>query len=220
MGGYRSIRCSLGIDHDRAAMTKDSYLTLASESTAEVREKSSRFVAYAFPVADVEAFKVKLAEITKAHHTARHICHAWVLGTAGEQFRSFDAGEPSGSAGKPILRQLQGGSLTFSAIVVVRYFGGTLLGKAGLSHAFAAAAKAALATDNVVERKTLEALLVECGYEQVEEVKRCVVLLEGEVLEAHFDIRCRLHIAVPKSAVAGLIIDWKRKAIEVRPEDR
>jgi uncharacterized YigZ family protein len=197
-------------------MSADSYFTFAGDSTDEVREKSSRFVAYAFPIADADTFKAKLDEIAKAHHTARHICYAWVLGTAGEQFRSFDAGEPSGSAGKPILRQLQGSSLTFSSIVVVRYFGGTLLGKAGLSHAFAAAAKAALAANTIVEKKILEELHVECGYELVEEVKRTVLSLEGEVLHAEFEARCKLHVAVPKAAVDGLLAGWARKEIEVK----
>ncbi|MBK7288482.1 MAG: YigZ family protein [Flavobacteriales bacterium] len=89
-------------------MSSDRYFTLAGESTGEVREKASKFFAYAFPIADEEDFKKQQVEITRTHHTARHICHAWVLGDAGEQYRSYDAGEPSGSAGKPILRQLQG----------------------------------------------------------------------------------------------------------------
>lgn len=196
-------------------MSGDRYFTLASESTGEVREKASKFFAYAFPIADEEDFKKQQAEIARAHHTARHICHAWVLGDAGEQYRAFDAGEPSGSAGKPILRQLQGADLTYCAIVVVRYFGGTLLGKAGLSHAFADAAKAALASNSIVERVVRMDLMVQCSYAQVEELKRDVLLHEGEILQADYSERCLLRVAVARSAVEGLAEEWKRKGIEV-----
>ena len=102
-------------------MSADRYLTLARASVGELREKASRFIAHAFPISEEDDFKSKLAAIAKDHHSARHICFAWVLGEAGDRFRAFDAGEPSGSAGKPMLRQLQGRELTYSAIVTVRY---------------------------------------------------------------------------------------------------
>lgn len=194
------------------------FFTLAGESTGEVREKASKFCAYAFPIADEEDFKKQQAVIARTHHTARHICHAWVLGDTGEQYRAFDAGEPSGSAGKPILRQLKGAELTYCAIVVVRYFGGTLLGKAGLSHAFADASKAALATNTIVERVLRTELLVECSYAQVEDVKRDVQLHEGEVLRADYTDRCQLRVAVAPSAVEVLSKKWARLGIEMRME--
>lgn len=129
---------------------------------------------------------------------------------SGEQYRSYDAGEPSGSAGKPVLRQLQGADLTYCAVVVVRYFGGTLLGKAGLSHAFADAAKAALANNSIVERVVRTELTVQCSYAQVEEVKRDVLLREGEILQADYAERCLLRVAVARSAVEGLTENWTR----------
>lgn len=196
-------------------MSRARYLTLAGESFGEVREKASRFLAYAFPIRDEEDFREKQAEIARKHHAARHICHSWVLGNAGAQYRSFDAGEPSGSAGKPILRQLQGAGLTYAAIVVVRYFGGTLLGKAGLSHAFADAAKAALANGIIVERAVLASLTVRCSYAEVETVKRDVLQQEGEVVKAEYTEHCLLRLAVPQSAVDGLMELWERRGIEV-----
>ncbi len=196
-------------------MSGDRYFTLAGKSTGEVREKASKFFAYAFPIADEEDFKKQQTEIARAHHTARHICHAWVLGDASEQYRAFDAGEPSGSAGKPILRQLQGADLTYCAIVVVRYFGGTLLGKAGLSHAFADAAKAALAANTITERVVRIELTVQCSYSQVEEVKRDVLLHEGEVLHADYTERCLLRVAVARNAVEELTENWMRIGAEV-----
>lgn len=201
------------------AMSTDRYLTLSGESFGEVREKASKFQAYAFPIADEDAFKERQAAIAREHHTARHICHAWVLGNDGGQYRSFDAGEPSGSAGKPILRQLQGAGLTYCAIVVVRYFGGTLLGKAGLSHAFSDAAKAALANNTIVERIVLTSLGVRCSYAEVEAVKRDVLQQEGEVVQAEYTESCVLQIAVPRSAVEGLKELWERREIEVIQSD-
>lgn len=196
-------------------MSSDRYFTLAGKSTGEVREKASKFFAYAFPIVDEEDFKKQQAEIARAHHTARHICHAWVLGDAGEQYRALDAGEPSGSAGKPILRQLQGAGLTYCAIVVVRYFGGTLLGKAGLSHAFADAAKAALANNTIVERVVRVEMTVQCSYAQVEEVKRDVLVREGEVLQGNYMERCSLRVAVARSAVEELTEEWTTRGIAI-----
>lgn len=197
-------------------MNTENYLTLAGESFGEVRKKASKFLAYAFPIADEEAFKQRLASIAREHHTARHICYAWILGTQGERYRAFDAGEPSGSAGKPILRQLQGAGLTFSAIVVVRYFGGTLLGKAGLAHAFADAGKDTLANNTVVQRTVLALIEVQCSYAVVEEVKKHVRALEGEPVKAHYADQCMLQVAVPKSrAMEGLAM-WAAMGITAK----
>lgn len=199
-------------------MAGDRYLTLECFSTGEVREKASRFIAHAFPIADEEDFRRQQALIARQHHGARHICHAWVLGTGGEQYRAFDAGEPAGSAGRPILRQLQGAGLTHCAIVVVRYFGGTLLGKAGLSHAFAAAAKEALAGNAYVERTVCLAATVRCGYADVEAVKRDVLQCSGEVLHAEYAARCMLAVSVPKSAMPGLLERWARQGHDILPQ--
>lgn len=197
-------------------MGADRYLTLGTFSTGEVREKASRFIGHAFPIADEEEFQRQQAAIAQKHHSARHICHAWVLGDDGQQYRAFDAGEPSGSAGKPILRQLQGAGLTYCAIVVVRYFGGTLLGKAGLSHAFAAAAKEALASNTVEERVIMGHLTVHCSYAQVESVKRDVLQRGGMITDAQYATDCTLEIAVPRSGMAELVQQWERQQLDLR----
>ncbi|MCC6840251.1 MAG: YigZ family protein [Flavobacteriales bacterium] len=198
-------------------MSPDQYNTLSAESAGEVREKASRFLAYAFPVADETAFKVRLAAIAKEHHSARHICYAWVLGVAGERYRAFDAGEPAGTAGKPILRQLQGAGLTFSAIVVVRYFGGTLLGKAGLSHAFSDAAKAALHNNHIVGRRLLTTVIVRCSYADEQAVRRDTGQIGGQVLNAAYTHQCRLQLAIPVSAAEALINQWTTRGITAVP---
>lgn len=197
-------------------MSTDQFSTLAGESTGEVREQASRFMAYAFPIADEAAFKLRLSAIAKDHHSARHICYAWVLGVAGERFRAFDAGEPAGSAGRPILRQLQGAGLTHCAIVVVRYFGGTLLGKAGLAHAFADAAKEALAHNNTVQRTLLARVEITCGYDLVEAVKRQVAMAGGTVDQAEYLNLCTLVVAMPKSLAEDFAAKWNSEGASAR----
>lgn len=198
-------------------MGPDSYLTLAGSSIFEVREKASRFIAFAFPISDDASFKAELEAITRAHHTARHICYGWVLGTRGERFRAFDAGEPGGSAGKPILRQLQGAGLTNSAIVVVRYFGGTLLGKAGLAHAFADAAKGALANNSIAERRVMARLSAVCSYAQLEALRADVLQHTGQVLSAEYAQQCTLLIALPQGEVAAQLERWRRQGVQIAP---
>jgi len=106
-------------------MSTDRYRTLASAGTGQLREKASRFIGIAFSMADEEAFKQRMQEFMKEHHNARHFCYAWVLGDAGERHRANDAGEPAGTAGKPILNRIQARDLTYCGVIVVRYFGRT-----------------------------------------------------------------------------------------------
>ncbi|MEO8732844.1 MAG: YigZ family protein [Flavobacteriales bacterium] len=198
-------------------MSVDRYLTLATVSIGERREKASRFIAHAFPISDEDDFKEKLAAIAKDHHSARHICFAWVLGETGDRFRAFDAGEPSGSAGKPMLRQLQGRDLTHSAIITVRYFGGTLLGQAGLARAFSAAAQEAIANNAIIERIVFIELIVHCSYAEVEALRQDVLLLKGEVLHADFLERCVLRVAVPRGCVEECTERWRRYGLKISP---
>jgi uncharacterized YigZ family protein len=198
-------------------MSTDRYLTLERSSLGEHREKASRFIAHAFPIRDEDAFRTELAAIAKDHHSARHICFAWVLGEAGERYRAFDAGEPSGSAGRPMLRQLQGRDLTHSAIVTVRYFGGTLLGKAGLARAFSAAAQEALANNMIIERVVRTEFLVHCSYAGVEALRQDVLSHAGEVVRTDFLERCVLRVAIPRGSVEACTERWRRNGLEVAP---
>ena len=195
--------------------SSDSYMTLAGESEGRIREKASRFIGLAFPIADEDAFKARLVAIAREHFSARHHCYAWVLGMAGERFRANDAGEPDGTAGRPILRQLQGASLTHAAIVVVRYFGGTLLGKAGLVRAYADTARAALESNTIIERIITVDLTVICGYEQVELLRTEIARCGGEMLESTFTDRCALRIALPRSLAPALAEGWRARGIAV-----
>ena len=113
-------------------MTSDSYHTLAGPAEAIYKEKSSKFLAYAYPVESEEEIRTLLDALRKKYYDATHHCYAWRLGPHGETFRTNDDGEPSGTAGKPILGQLLSNELVNCLIVVVRYFGGTKLGVSGV----------------------------------------------------------------------------------------
>ena len=113
-------------------MIPDTFQTIAQPSEGLYKEKGSRFISFAFPVNNEEEIKLILAEIRKEHFSARHCCYAWSLGMDHERYRFNDDGEPSGTAGRPIFGQIQSGKLTNLLVVVVRYFGGTLLGVSGL----------------------------------------------------------------------------------------
>ncbi|MFT3885530.1 MAG: YigZ family protein [Flavobacteriales bacterium] len=197
-------------------MSPDRYRTLSGDSEGLYREKASKFIAAAFPITDEEHFKQRCAAIAREHHASRHVCYAWVLGDAGERHRANDAGEPAGTAGKPILRPLQAMGLTYAAIVVVRYFGGTLLGKAGLVHAYGEAARQALAHAAIVERVALDELEITCTYAHMEAIKRDVSVNGGEVHAADFTDRCVLRVGVPQSTAEALIAQWDLSGAQVR----
>ena len=131
----------------------NAYKTLAAPATGEYKEKGSRFIGYAFNVESPDEVKAQLTEVKREHAKARHHCYAYRLGTDGNQHRASDDGEPSGTAGKPILGQIDSFGLTDVLIVVVRYFGGVLLGASGLNHAYKSAARLALASAHLVEKE-------------------------------------------------------------------
>jgi uncharacterized YigZ family protein len=128
------------------------YKTIAATSSGEYKEKGSRFIGCAFPVTNPEEAKAALSEIKKEHPKARHHCFAFRTGVDGTSYRANDDGEPSGTAGKPILNQIDSFGLTNVLVVVVRYFGGVLLGASGLNHAYKSAARLALEAAMIVER--------------------------------------------------------------------
>jgi len=136
---------------------EDQYLTLAAPCTAELRERASKFLAYAFPITTETDCQTSLDEVRKLHPKATHHCYAWRLGMDKNRYRANDDGEPGGTAGRPILGQIDSFGLTNVLIVVVRYFGGTKLGTSGLIQAYKASAAEALQQAEIVE-KTIESV--------------------------------------------------------------
>ncbi|MCB0770603.1 MAG: YigZ family protein [Flavobacteriales bacterium] len=198
-------------------MSADRYRTLVGTTEVTHREMASKFIARAFPIPDENGFKEHLSLFEKEHPSARHSCYAWVLGEAGEQYRTNDAGEPSGTAGKPILRRIRSLELSHAAVIVVRYFGGTLLGKAGLVHAYGEAARMALAEAGIKEQLVMERAIIRCGYDRIDGVKADVVGNEGTIVESRFTDSCELVIDLPKGSTVRLRPKWSVLGIEVEP---
>lgn len=196
-------------------MNTDRYRTLESAGSGQLREKASRFIGIAFHMPDEDAFKQRMQEFMKEHHGARHFCYAWVLGDTGERYRANDAGEPSGTAGKPILNRIQSLDLTYCGVIVVRYFGGTLLGKAGLVQAYGEAAQLALLDARVTQCVVRDRVRITCSYASLEAIRNTVLQHEGELLDSTFSDRVELNAALPRSMVDQLLHDWSTQGILV-----
>lgn len=174
----------------------DTYRTLVSKSESLYKVKGSKHFGYAFPVYSVDEVKPLLEEIKKEHHTARHHCYAYRIGLEKDVYRANDDGEPSGTAGKPILGQIQSFDLTNIFIVVVRYFGGTKLGVGGLIDAYRTSAKEAIEAGTIIARQVKSTYTVTFGYEQMGEV---MAYLKNQGLEFYqqvFESQCSLLIDI------------------------
>ncbi len=161
----------------------DTYLTIEAPAEAIYKEKSSKFLAFAYPVADEEEIRGRLEALRKRFYDATHHCYAWRLGPRGETFRVNDDGEPSSTAGRPILGQLLSQGVTDCLLVVVRYFGGTKLGVPGLIAAYRESAAAALAAAHIVERTIDRRIAVAFSYAAMNDVMR-IVKEEQPVIES------------------------------------
>ena len=201
-------------------MSVDRYRTVAARAEGVLREKASKFIGIVVPIQNEDDFKIELQRIVTDHPGARHFCFAYVLGENGTQQRSSDAGEPSGTAGLPILRAIIGSQLTFTAVVVVRYFGGTLLGKGGLVQAYGDAARSAIANATVAEGMVMTHLRFSCSFALFENLKRELMAIEGDVIEKHFDEGCSGIARVPKSKAAELADRWRGMNISTQPVDQ
>lgn len=175
------------------------YTTIANGAMAEFREKGSRFLAYTFPVPDQAAFKDRLAELKKEHPKATHHCFAYRIGLTGDEWRVSDDGEPSGTAGRPILGQIDSKQLTSVGIVVVRYFGGTQLGVPGLIAAYKSAAALALQVTQFVQRPVLTDYLITFDYTQMNEIMKIVKQFDCVVLKQETNLFCNIVLGVPKN---------------------
>lgn len=195
------------------------YQTIVSPVDAEFKDKGSRFIAFAYPVQTAEAVKKHVEALREAHHKARHWCYAYRLGTDGNQFRANDDGEPSGSAGRPILGQIDSAGLTDVLIVVVRYFGGTLLGVPGLIHAYKTAAAEALKVAEVVEKNIEKTVFLRCGYPHLNDALRIAKQHQADVVAQDLQLDCRLTVRIPLARYDTCVAAWQEtRAISVQTE--
>jgi uncharacterized YigZ family protein len=178
---------------------QDFYLTIAQTSVEEFKDKGSRFIAYAFPLQSKDAVKKILLELKKEHAKAVHHCFAYRIGIDGNNFRVSDDGEPSGSAGKPILNQIDSKQLTNILVVVVRYFGGTLLGVPGLINAYKTATSLALQTIPFVQKAIEANYELQFDYTQMNEVMIVVKQMNCSIHLQESNLFCLLKIGIPKA---------------------
>lgn len=185
-------------------MSEDIYKTILEPAEGVYTEKRSKFIATALPVRTIEEVKEYLDVWQKKYYDARHVCYAYMLGHERNLFRANDNGEPSGTAGKPILGQINSNELTDILIIVVRYFGGIKLGTSGLIVAYRTAAAEAIASAAIVEKTVDETITVLFEYPFMNDVMRIVKELEPEIKEQSYDMDCRMCLCIRKSMMPRL----------------
>lgn len=181
-----------------------SFLTIATPSRGLYKEKMSKFISFAFPVRTAAEAKAEIGRIANEYHDARHVCWAYMVGAERTEFLSSDNGEPSGTAGKPILGQINSFGLTNVAIAVVRYFGGIKLGTSGLIAAYRAAAREALEAAEIVEDKEMSVLTFQFPYEAMNEVMKAVRTPSVTVTDRRFDNTCSMTLTLPSDEMEAL----------------
>jgi len=177
----------------------NTYKTIKAPSNGIYKEKGSKFLSFAFPVSTVEQAKEHIDNYKKEYFDARHVCYAYMLGSERNTFRANDDGEPSGTAGKPILGQLNSHQLTDILIIVVRYFGGVLLGTGGLTTAYKEAANDAITNAELIEKTVKANITIRFDYLLLNDIMNISKQLNAQILEQEFDNECRIKIAINKA---------------------
>ena len=177
----------------------DTYLTIQDKSEGIYTEKRSKFLAFAHPVETIDEIKDLLNDYKKKYYDARHVCYAYMLGPERIDFRANDDGEPSSTAGKPILGQINSRELTNILVVVVRYFGGVKLGTSGLIVAYREAAAEALSAATVIDKTIEETVIFTFPYVMMNSVMRVVKELNPRIVEQKYDETCIITLAIKRS---------------------
>lgn len=198
---------------------KDTYKTIAAPSTGEFKDRGSKFIAYAYPVNTEEEALEKLAALRKEHPKARHHCFAWRFGVDGLRFRSNDDGEPSGTAGRPILGQIDSHGLTNIVVIVVRYFGGTLLGASGLINAYRESAADALRSARAEERVLEAVFLIRFDYAHMSPVLNAVKKLGFPIARQDFGERPEIEVAIRLGEKDRGLLQLKALIGNLHPEE-
>ena len=182
----------------------DEFKTISSTSEGFYSEKRSKFLAFAHHVETVEEVKEIIAQYRKKYYDARHVCYAYMLGPEREEFRANDDGEPSSTAGKPILGQINSNELTDILVVVVRYYGGVNLGTSGLIIAYREATADAIAHAEVVTRQVEEQVTYSFAYPLMNDVMRIVKDMNPRIVSQTYDNTCQICLSIRKSEVEQL----------------
>ncbi len=196
----------------------DTYLTLKEIASAEFKDKGSRFIAYVFNANSEEEFTRQLQQLKEKYFKARHHCYAYRLGIEGDISRANDDGEPSGSAGRPILGQLKSHNLTNVGAVVIRYFGGVKLGVSGLINAYKESVKEAINNADIHEIIVGEKYELVFDYAHMGNIMNTIKGLELNIVHKEFENRGRVVLEIRRSSVEQTLVNLKSKLLAVSPE--
>lgn len=186
-------------------MSEDTYKTIVGPSEGLYKDKGSKFLAFASPVQTAEEAMAFVEKIRKEYHDARHVCYAYMLDYERNTFRANDDGEPSGTAGKPILGQINSANLTNIVVAVVRYFGGILLGTSGLIVAYKTAAAEAINAAETIEKLVEQPIMFTYGYESMNQVMRIVKDFSLNIIKHEQDFNCRLTVMCRLTLVDAVV---------------
>ena len=198
---------------------KDTYKTIQNESIGEFKDKGSKFIAYTTPLSIEADFTLFLDKIKKLHPKARHHCYAWRLGMDGNRHRANDDGEPSGTAGRPILGQIDSFGLTNVGVVVVRYFGGTLLGTSGLIQAYRESTAEAFRNAEIVERIVEDVFEIQFEYDKMPDVMNALKRLTIHVLKQDFNDIGIVKISIRQSESEETILKMRALILKISVEE-
>lgn len=198
-------------------MFMDFYFTIDKPAVAEFKDRGSKFIAHVFPVSVADDFKKRLQELKKEHPKAVHHCFAYRIGLNGNNFRVSDDGEPSGTAGKPILGQLDSKSVINVAAIVVRYFCGTLLGVPGLINAYKTATTLALQLTPIIQKQVEINYSLEFDYTKMNEVMMVIKQFSCTILHQEMQLFCSVKIGIPKNRLTEVLYSLKQlNAVELK----
>lgn len=183
----------------------DIFRTIDAPSQAQFREKMSRFISFALPVKTAEQAKAYIKQYQNEYHDSRHVCWAYMLGPQREEWQLSDNGEPSGTAGRPILGQINSFELTDILIIVVRYFGGIKLGTPGLIAAYRQAARMCIEEANIIEKFDTATLTVLFPYLAMNDVMKVLKRSEAEILNRTYEADCSIELSIRRDAIETLI---------------
>jgi uncharacterized YigZ family protein len=193
------------------------YNTIERASIEEFKDRGSKFIAFAYPIETVDDFKKHLQQLKKEHPKAVHHCFAYRLGTDGNNFRVSDDGEPSGTAGRPILGQIDSRAVTNTAVIVVRYFGGTLLGVPGLINAYKTASTLALQVVPVIQKQVEVKYCIHFDYTQMNDVMMVMKQYNCTIISQEMQLFCLLNAGIAKSRLPEVLYRLKEMQIQADP---
>ena len=197
----------------------DLYNTIAEASTGEFRDRGSKFLAYAYPISDEADWLPFMEALKREHLKARHHCYAYRLGLDKNRYRANDDGEPSGTAGRPILGQIDSFGLTNIIVIVVRYFGGTKLGTSGLINAYKTSTQSALENAKIVEKQVSEYYKIRFDYTLMSNVMNAVKALKVDIIEQEFTDTGNLKISIRQSEALSTLKQLRSKVAQIRIEE-